>query len=126
MPARLRELNENRLADLVIVCTGAMQGIQQAIKSIDRGGTLLFFAPTAAGVDVPIPLFDFWRDEISVMTSYAGSGDDLKESLELIRDRKVRVADMVTHRLSLAEAGLGFQLTASGQDSIKVIIDPLI
>ena len=64
VPARLRELNENRLADLVIVCTGAMPAIQQAIKSIDRGGTLLFFAPTAAEVDVPIPLFDFWRDEI--------------------------------------------------------------
>ena len=126
VPARLRELNENRLADLVIVCTGAMPAIRQAIKSIDRGGTLLFFAPTAAEVDVPIPLFDFWRNEINVVTSYAGSGDDLKESLELIRDRKVRVADMVTHRLSLAEAGLGFQLTASGQDSIKVIIDPLL
>ena len=126
VPARLRELNENRLADLVIVCTGAMPAIQQAIKSIDRGGTLLFFAPTAAEVDVPIPLFDFWRNEINVVTSYAGSGDDLKESLELIRDRKVRVADMVTHRLSLAQAGLGFQLTASGQDSIKVILDPLI
>jgi L-iditol 2-dehydrogenase len=126
VPTRLKELNDGRLADLVIVCTGAMPGIQQAIKSIDRGGTLLFFAPTAAGVDVPIPLFDFWRDEINVVTSYAGSGDDLKESLELIRDRKVRVADMVTHRLSLAEAGLGFQLTASGQDSIKVILDPLI
>jgi L-iditol 2-dehydrogenase len=126
VPAHLRQLNENRLADLVIVCTGAMPGIHQAIKSIDRGGTLLFFAPTAAGVDVPIPLFDFWRDEIKVVTSYAGSGDDLKESLELIHDRKVRVADMVTHRLSLADAGLGFQLTASGQESIKVILDPLI
>lgn len=126
VPARLRDLNDGRPADVVIVCTGAMPAIQQAIKSIDRGGTLLFFAPTAAGVDVPIPLADFWRDEISVVTSYAGSGDDLKESLVMIRDRKVRVADMVTHRLPLAEAGRGFQLTASGQDSIKVILDPLI
>jgi L-iditol 2-dehydrogenase len=124
--ARLRELNDGRLADLVIVCTGAMPAIQQAVKSIDRGGTLLFFAPTAAGIDVPIPLFDFWRDEISLVTSYAGSGEDLAQSIELIRAQRVRVAEMVTHRLPLAEAGLGFQLTASGQDSIKVIIDPLI
>ena len=126
VPARLHELNDGRLADLVIVCTGAMPAIQQAIRSIDRGGTLLFFAPTAAGVDVPIPLFDFWRDEISLVTSYAGSGEDLAQSIELIRTRRVRVAEMITHRLPLAEAGLGFQLTASGQDSIKVIIDPLI
>jgi L-iditol 2-dehydrogenase len=126
VPARLREMNEGRPADVVIVCTGAMAAIQQAIQSVDRGGTLLFFAPTAAGVDVPIPLFDYWRDEISVITSYAGSGVDLKESLELIRDRKVNVGGMVTHRLPLSQAGLGFQLTASGQDSIKVIIDPLL
>jgi len=126
VPAKLLELNDDRLADLVIVCTAALPAIQQAVKSVDRGGTLLFFAPTAAGVDVGIPLFDFWRDEINVVTSYAGSGDDLKESLALIRDHKVHVADMVTHRLPLAETGLGFQLTASGQDSIKVIIDPLL
>jgi len=126
VPAKLKELNDGRLADLVIVCTGAMSAIQQATKTVDRGGTLLFFAPTAAGVDVPIPLFDFWRDEINIVTSYAGSGDDLKEALELIRDRRVRVAEMVTHRLPLAETGVGFQLTASGQDSIKVIIDPLL
>jgi L-iditol 2-dehydrogenase len=126
VPARLRELNDGRAADLVIVCTGAMPAIQQAIQSVDRGGTLLFFAPAAAGVEVPIPLFDYWRDEISVLTSYAGSGEDLKQSLELIRDHKVRVGEMVTHRLPLAQAGLGFQLTASGQDSIKVILDPLI
>jgi L-iditol 2-dehydrogenase len=126
VPAQLREVNQGRLADLVIVCTGAMAAVQQAIKSIDRGGVLLFFAPTAVGVDVPIPLFDFWRDEISIVTSYAGSGDDLTESLDLIRTHQVRVAEMITHRLPLSDTGLGFQLSASGSESIKVIIDPSI
>lgn len=126
VPTQVRELNDGRPADLVIVCTGAMPAIRQATRSVDRGGTLLFFAPTAAGVDVPIPLFDYWRDEISVLASYAGSGQDLKESLELIRDHNVRVGEMVTHRLPLADAALGFQLTASGQNSIKVILDPLL
>lgn len=126
VPARLRGLNEGRPADVVIVCTGAMPAIQQAIRSVDRGGTLLFFAPTAAGVEVPLPLFDYWRDEISVITSYAGSGKDLRESLALIRDKKVRVGEMVTHRLSLAEAERGFALAAGGVDAIKVILDPSI
>jgi L-iditol 2-dehydrogenase len=126
VPARLRDLNEGRCADRVIVCTAAISAIQQAVRSVDRGGTLLFFAPTAAGVDVGIPLFDFWRDEITIVTSYAGSGPDLAESMALIAARQVRVADMVTHRLPLAETGLGFQLTASGRDSIKVIVDPML
>lgn len=126
VPQRLRDLNGGRPADVVIVCTGAMPAVRQAVKCVDRGGVLLFFAPTAAGVDVPIPLFDFWRDEISVVTSYAGSGDDLSESLELICTRQVRVAEMISHRLPLDQTGRGFELAAAGQDAIKVIIDPLI
>ena len=125
VPARLRELNDGRLADLVIVCAGAMPAIKQAIQSIDRGGTLLFFAPTAADVDVPIPLYEFWRNEITVTTSYAGGPADLVESIELLHSRQVQVEGMITHRLGLADTGLGFQLVARAQDSIKVIIDPL-
>jgi hypothetical protein len=31
---------------------------------------------------------------------------------------------MITHRLSLAETGVGFQLVAAAGESIKVIIEP--
>ena len=124
VPARLREVNEGRLADLVVVCTGAMPAIQQAIQSVERGGTLLFFASTAAGVEVPIPLFDFWRNEVTLTTSYAASPEEIEEAIDLIRTRRVRVQEMITHRLGLAETGLGFQLVVHAQDSLKVIIDP--
>ncbi len=124
VPARLREVNEGRLADLVIVCTGAQAAAQQALASVDRGGTLLFFAPAAEGVDVPIPLYDLWRNEVTLTTTYAGSPRDLKESMELIRSRQIRVQEMITHRLSLAEAGLGFELVQRAEDSIKVILEP--
>ena len=36
--ARLREANDGRLADLVIVCTGAPPALQQALQAVDRGG----------------------------------------------------------------------------------------
>jgi len=124
VPARLREVNEGRLADLVIVCAGAIPAAEQAIRSVERGGTLLFFAPTAAGVNVPIPLFDFWRNEVTVTTSYAASSREISEAIDLIRTRHVRVEELITHRLGLAETGLGFQLVAGAQDSLKVIIDP--
>lgn len=124
VPTRLREINEGRLADLVIVCTGAKAAAQQALASVDRGGTLLFFAPAAEGVDVPIPLYDLWRNEVTLTTTYAGSPRDLKESMELIRSRQVRVQEMITHRFSLAEAGVGFELVQRAEDSIKVILEP--
>jgi L-iditol 2-dehydrogenase len=124
VPERFRALNDGRLADLVIVSTGASAAIAPALKSIERGGTILFFAPTAAGVEVPIPLYDFWRDEIAIVTSYAASPDDIREAIELLKCRRVSVGDMITHRLGLAEAGRGFELVADARDSIKVIIEP--
>ncbi len=122
--ARVREVNEGRLADLVIVCTGAQPAIKQALQSVERGGTLLFFASTPESVDVPIPIYEYWRNEITITTSYAGSPQDLTESIELLRNRQVRVREMISHRLTLAEAGVGFQLVAQAEDSIKVIIEP--
>ena len=42
----------------------------------------------------------------------------------MIQAGKIRVWEMITHRLGLAETGLGFQLVARAQDSLKVIIEP--
>jgi len=124
VPARLREVNEGYLADLIIVCTGATPAISQALQSVGRGGTILFFAPTIPGVTFPFPLYELWHDGITLTTTYAGSPDDIATAIELIRTRSVNVRDMITHRLGLAETGLGFQLVARAQDSLKVIIEP--
>jgi L-iditol 2-dehydrogenase len=125
VPARLRQENDGRLADLVIVCTGAASANTQALESVERGGTILFFAPTSPGVTIPISISDFFfRNDITLTTSYAGSPADYAEALELIHARSMNVRDMITHRLGLAETGLGFQLVANAQNSIKVIIEP--
>ena len=125
VPARLREVNDGRLADLVIVCTGAPPALNQALQSVDRGGTVLFFAPTEPGVKVSVSINDtFFRNDTTLTTTYAGAPGNLASALELIRARSVRVGEMITHRLGLAEIGLGFKLTAEAQDSLKVIVEP--
>jgi L-iditol 2-dehydrogenase len=124
VPTRLRQANEDRLADLVIVCTGAFPAFLQALQSVDRGGTVLFFAPTEPGVELPVPVNDFWRNGITLMPSYGNSPLDAVVAIELIRAGRVPVHEMITHRLSLAETGMGFQLVAQAGESIKVIIEP--
>ncbi len=125
VPLRLREVNDGWLADLVLVCTGARSAQIQGMESVERGGTVLFFAPTDPGVTVPLSINDlFFRNDITLTTSYAGSPGDHVEALELIRLRRLRVKEMVTHRFGLAEIGEGFKLVAEARDSIKVIIEP--
>jgi len=124
-PDRLRQVNSGFLADLVIVCASATSAIDQALQSVERGGTVLLFAPTNLGVTIPISMNDlFWRTDVTLTTSYAGSPADYAEALELICARRVPVRDMITHRLSLEEIGVGFQLVAEAQNSIKVVIEP--
>ena len=123
IPTRIRERN-GRPADRVIVCTGSAAALQQAFRSVDRGGSILFFAPTDPGREVPIPFNALWHDEITLTSSYGASPRDLRESIELLRSGKMEVASLVTHRLPLDQAAEGFRLTAEAQHSLKVILQP--
>ncbi|MCD6359204.1 MAG: zinc-binding dehydrogenase, partial [Dehalococcoidia bacterium] len=122
---RLRQVNDGRLADVVIVCTGSESAQIQALESVERGGTVLLFAPTNPDFTIPIPVNDlFFRNDITLTTSYAGSPADYAEALELIRSGRVNVHDMITHRFGLSETGEGFLLVAEARESIKVIVEP--
>ena len=124
-PEMLKSLNDGYLADFVIICAGAKSAFVQGLRSVERGGTVLIFA--AAGKDelLPVPTNDiFWRNEVTIMSSYAGSPDDHREALAKIASHKINVCDMITHRFGLGETGAGFKLVADAKESIKVIIEP--
>ncbi|MBN1867156.1 zinc-dependent dehydrogenase [Candidatus Sumerlaeota bacterium] len=125
VPRRVREANAGRPADLVVVCTGALAVFKQGLASVDRGGTVLCFATTDPGVDLPVPINDFWRNSITVLPSYANSPYDASVAIELMRSKRVRVEEMITHRLPLAETPKGFQLVAgTAGDCMKVVVEP--
>ena len=121
---KLLELNDNRLADLVIVCAGALSASTDALKLVERGGTVLYFAVPEPEVMVPVPMNDLWRNEITLMTSYGASPLDLEVALKLIGSNRVQLSDMITHRLTFHEGSMGFQLVAEAKESIKVIFEP--
>ncbi len=125
VPKAFREMNGGRPADIVILTAGAEGAISQAFRSVDRGGTVLFFAPAGKGVSVPLPVNElFWRNEITITSSYAANYKEHMISMELIRQGRVKVQDMITHRLPLAETARGFGLVEKAGESLKVIITP--
>lgn len=121
---RLLELNNGRPADAVIVCAGSLAASTTALTCVDKGGTVLFFAVPEPEIMVPVPMNEMWRNEVTLMTSYGASPLDLEIAMNLIRNRRVVLEDMITHRLTFHEGGLGFQLVANAGDSIKVIFEP--
>jgi len=124
LPQELKELNDGRAADKVIVCTGAVKAALTALECVDRGGAILFFAVPDPTTKIPIPITQFWRNETTIRTSYGAAPRDLEEALQILAQKKINVADMITHRLSIREAAEGFRRVAEAGKSLKVIIEP--
>jgi L-iditol 2-dehydrogenase len=124
VPAKVRDANDGLPAEYVITCTGAPSAIAQGLASVDRGGTVLFFAPSEPTAKVEVPFNAVWREEVTLTSSYGGSPRDIQEAIELLGTQRVSVADLITHVLPLTEAERGFRLVAQARDSIKVVLHP--
>ncbi|MDH7517420.1 MAG: alcohol dehydrogenase catalytic domain-containing protein [Candidatus Thermoplasmatota archaeon] len=124
VPEQIKKYNDGKLADMVVISTGAPSAVKQGLQSVEAGGTILFFAPTEPGVEIPFPLFDLWNKQVKMFSTYAGAPKDIAEAIDLIKTKKIVVTDMITHKLPLSETAKGFKLVAQAKDSIKVIIEP--
>jgi L-iditol 2-dehydrogenase len=119
---RLKSINNNRLADIVILCAASEQALNDAIYSVDRKGKLLLFAVPEDNLSIPSERF--WRNEITITFSYGADPQHLKEALELIESGRINVRDMITHRIKLSDIQKGFKLVSEAKESLKVVIVP--
>ncbi|MBW2989280.1 alcohol dehydrogenase catalytic domain-containing protein [Candidatus Woesearchaeota archaeon] len=112
----------NIKAERIIICTGAMKAVGQAFSCIDKKGTILFFAIPSE--DFKVPSVDLWRNELTLTSSYGAAPQDLKDSLGLIKEKKIDVKSMITNRLPLDRIQDGFNIASQAKDSLKVVIEP--
>ena len=109
-------------ADRIIVCTAAPSAFRQAFNCIDRKGIILLFAIPDKNIE--IPTVDFWRNELTLTSSYGAAPSDLKEAMELIAEGKINVKDMITHKLPLEDIKEGFRIVSEAKESLKVVLMP--
>ncbi len=109
-------------AEHIVMCTGAMPAFEKAFKYADRKGTIMLFAIPKESISIPNA--EFWRNELTLASSYGAAPKDLEESLALIRDGKVNVKGMITHRIGLENIQEGFNLAATAKGSLKVVVVP--
>jgi L-iditol 2-dehydrogenase len=124
IPGLIQEINHGRLADKVIICAGVLSAAQQALHSVERGGTVLFFAVPNPGQTLDIDFNPFWRNDVSLKTCYGAAPLDNTQAMELIRAGNVNVDDLITHRFGLKDIARGFMAAGEGKNCLKVIIEP--
>jgi len=121
---RVRELNDGRGADVVFVGVGHLQVMEQAMALVEKGGTVLFFAPPQPGETLPVSPHRLIFEEVTVTGTYSCTPQETRLSLKLIEAGRINVLDLITHRFDLAGVGEAMDLAAQAQESLKIIITP--
>lgn len=120
----VKKNNHGLTPDVIIVCTGALTAAKQAITCAGPGTVLIFFAVPKPGINVEIPINDYWRNEVVIMTSYGAAPEDLDEAYKWLESKKVKIDDLISHRFSLKDVGKAFRVVCEADESLKVIIEP--
>jgi 2-desacetyl-2-hydroxyethyl bacteriochlorophyllide A dehydrogenase len=110
--------------DVVIDATGAPAVLPEVIRLARPGGRLLLFGVTPQGKTATIEPFQVFRKGLSIHASYT-SRRNSSQALKLIASGRVRVDDLVSHRLPLEgfEAGIG-KIENKRENEMKVMIFP--
>ena len=83
------EQTENYGADSVFMTSGADAAITLSFKIIRNGGKILVFSCTPRNLGYANN--EIYYRELTVMGSYSPSPDDLKDSMRLLKEKKVKV-----------------------------------
>jgi len=110
--------------DIVIDATGAPSMLSQAIRMARPGGRVLMFGVSPQGRTAAIEPFQVFRKGLSIFASYTSRRNSL-QALTLIGSGKVRVDDLVSHRMPLDDLEAGIRkIEDRGANAMKVMIFP--
>ena len=120
----VHKLTDGRGVDVVITAAASGAAQEEALQMAARSGRISFFGGLPK--DRPTITLDsnlvHYR-ELTIVGANGSSPAHNKKALELIASGQVPVADLITHRLPLAELHDAIKLVSSGA-AIKVTIEP--
>jgi L-iditol 2-dehydrogenase len=108
--------------DFVFVGPGKARVLESALRVVAPGGTLLAFTMAPPEERLAVSPHDLYFREIEIVPSYSAGPDDMREALALLADRRVEVADLVTHRFPIERAREAFARAAEPEGSLKVLL----
>lgn len=91
----VRELGDDYKADGIFMTSGADKAIGTALKYVRNGGKILVFSSTPSDLSA-YPNNEIYYRELTVMGSYSPAPVDLKDSLVLLKEGKVKVKGIST------------------------------
>jgi L-iditol 2-dehydrogenase len=113
---------ENRGVDVAVVATGNLDAIAQSMDLVRKGGMVVLFGVPSKDAKMQVDMSKIYSKEITIMPSYAASENDTKTAFDLIRERRIDIKSLVTHRFDLSESAKALEYAHQGNDSMKIIV----
>jgi L-iditol 2-dehydrogenase len=107
--------------DVVIVATSSLNALKDAVSFVRKGGTIVMFGVPSKGANVELDMSEIYSKGITIVNSYAASGDDTRHAAMLI-GTNINVSQLITHRYNLEECQQAFVHAKSGDNAMKIII----
>jgi len=108
--------------DIVIVATGNLKALQDAVTFVRKGGTIVMFGVPSKGATVELDMSKVYSKSITIVNSYAASDMDTIHALDLISNKQIDVSQLITHKYNLQECQQAFVHAKSGDNAMKIII----
>ena len=108
--------------DVVIVATGNLKALQDAVTFVRKGGTVVMFGVPSKGATVELDMSKVYSKSITIVNSYAASDMDTRDALEKISSKQINVTQLITHKYKLDECQKAFEHAKSGENAMKIII----
>lgn len=108
--------------DFVFVCPGKSSAIAEAAGVVAPGGTLLVFTMPEPDDRLDLDGHELYFREVQVVPSYSCGPVEMNLARTLLAQRRVAVADLVSHRYPIGEAAAAFARARNPDGAMKVVL----
>ncbi|HEV8675902.1 MAG TPA: Zn-dependent alcohol dehydrogenase [Methylomirabilota bacterium] len=122
--ARIHAIAGGGGADFAFEVVGGQRTIEQAFHSVHRGGTCVIIGLSPAGTRLAIDPAMLLQERVLTGSSFGGSRQkvDLPMLIDLFMDGKLKVRELISRRLPLAEINQAFDLMQQGEVKRSVVV----
>ena len=112
-------------ADFVFECIGLVSTVEQSVAMTGRGGTTVLVGVVPITEKVSISAADLTLQEKHITGSYMGSNRfrfDMPKYIDFYLDGRLRLDEMISSRIPLADVNAAFDLMRKGEVARQVIV----
>ena len=122
VPRRIEEITGRKGVDVVIECVGRTFAVEQAFAAAGFGATVVLFSVPQVDATSPLPLFDVYSKELTVMGSFINP-DTHQRAVNLLNSGRIEIKKLITHTYPLTGVEDAVLMQMSNE-SIKVVVHP--